>query len=100
MQREGLSGVALEETYDSSVSGSTEITLNVSTTEIEVTAFTKGIFLKWGTTDASTTDWDHAIPLDSTRVFQVPVDSSTGVLYTAVNFIEQAASAALAVSEF
>ncbi len=82
------------------MSSTSEITFNASSTEIEVTAFTKGIFLKWGTSDASTTDWDHAIPQDSTRLFKIPIDSSTGALYTAANFIEQAASAALAVAEF
>lgn len=93
--------VALEETYDATVSASTEITLNVATKMIEVTAIDKAIFMKWGTSDASSTDWDHVIPQNTTRQFVVPVETAaTGALFTAVNFIEQAASAALAVSEF
>jgi hypothetical protein len=92
---------AIEETYDATISTSTEITLNTATTVIEVTANAKPIFMKWGTTDASSTDWDHCIAQDSTRRFAVPVENaSTGALYTAVNFIEQAATATLAVSEF
>jgi len=87
-------------TYDATISGSTQITLNAKTTGIEVTAIDKTILMKWGTTDVSTTDFDHAIPLNTTRQFVVPIDSSTGVKYTAVNFIEQAATAILAVSEF
>ena len=86
--------VALEETYDATISATTEITLNAATTLIEVTAIDKAIFMKWGTTDASSTDWDHVIPLNSTRLFVVPPGIS------AVNFIEQAATAILAVSEF
>ena len=86
--------VALEETYDATISATTEITLNASTTVIEVTAIDKAIFMKWGTSDASSTDWDHVIPLNTTRTFAVP----DGI--TAVNFIEQAATAILAVSEF
>ena len=86
--------VALEETYDATVSASTEITLNAATTLIEVTAIDKAIFMKWGADDASSTDWDHVIPLNQSRLFPVP----PGV--TAVNFIEQAATAILAVSEF
>lgn len=86
--------VALDETYDATISASTEIVLNVATTVIEVTAIDKAIFMKWGADDASSTDWDHVIPLNSVRLFSVP----PGVL--AVNFIEQVATAILAVSEF
>ena len=86
--------VALDETYDATISATTEITLNASTEYIEVVAIDKAIFMKWGTTDASSTDWDHVIPANSFRGFYVP----TGI--TAVNFIEQAATAILAVSEF
>lgn len=92
---------SLAETYDTSISSSTEITLNASTTVIEVTAITKPIMMKWGTADATTSDFDHVIQAGTTRTFVVPVETaSTGALYTAVNFIEQAASAVLAVSEF
>lgn len=92
--------LAIDETYDATISTSTEITLNAATTMIEVTAIDKTVLLKWGVDDASTTDWDHAIALNTTRQFFVPVDTSTGALYTAVNFIEEAATAKLAVSEF
>ena len=96
-----FSKASLAETYDTSVSGSTEITLNASTTVIEVTAITKPIMMKWGTADATTADFDHVIQAGTTRTFIVPVETaSTGAIYTAVNFIEQAASAVLAVSEF
>lgn len=93
--------VALEETYDTTVSASTEITLNTSTTLIEVTALGQPIMMKWGTSDASTSDWDHVIAAGTTRQFVVPVETAaTGALFTAVNFIEQAASATLCMSEF
>ena len=92
--------VALEETYDATVSASTEITLNTATTYIEVAAIDKAVFMKWGTTDASSTDWDVVITANTVRRFFVPIDNATGALYTAVNFIEQAATAILAVSEF
>jgi hypothetical protein len=85
--------VALEETYDATISSSTEITLNASTTMIEVTAIDKAIFLKWGGT-ASSSDFDHLIPANTTRWFMVPASITT------VQFIEQAATAILAVTEF
>lgn len=86
--------VALEETYDATISATTEITLNTAATMIEVTSIDKATFMKWGTSDASSTDWDHVIPANTTRQFVIPA----GI--TAVNFIEQAATALLAVSEF
>ena len=90
---------ALDETYDASISGSTELTLNASTSLIEVAAIDKTILLKWGTGDAATTDFDAVIPLNTVRTFYIPIDSTTGLKYTAVNFIEQAATAILAVVE-
>jgi len=93
--------VALEETYDASISSSTELTLNASTTMIEVTAIDKAICMSWGADDATTASWDHVIPANTTRQFAVPVETaSTGALYAAVNFIEQAATAILTVAEF
>ena len=89
----------LEETYDATISSSTELTLNTATKFIEVAAIDKAIMLKWGTDDASTSDFDAVIPANTVRQFYVPVDASTGALYTAVNFIEQAATAILAVVE-
>lgn len=84
----------LDETYDASISASTEITLNASTRLIEVAAIDKAIFLKWGEDNAASTDFDAVIPANSVRRFFVP----DGV--TAVNFIEEAATAHLAVSEY
>ncbi len=90
---------ALEETYDESISASTEITLNASTTIIEVVAIGEAIMMKWGTSDATTSDWDHVIPEGATRHFVVPIESGT-TLYTAVNFIQRTTTAILAMSEF
>lgn len=85
--------VALEETYDATISASTAITLNTATTFIEVTAIDKAIFLKWGGTAAST-DYDHCIPANTTRFFMRPASVTT------VEFIEEAATAKLSVAEF
>lgn len=90
--------VALEETYDATISSSTEITLNAATTLIEVAAIDKAILMKWGTSDVSTSDFDEVIPANTVRQFYVPYESGT-TLFTAVNFIEQAATAILAVVE-
>ena len=86
--------VTLEETYSASLSSSVEVTLNASTTLIEVAAFTQGVLIKWGTDNASTTDHDSAVPMNTVRQFIVP----NGI--TAVNVIEQASSAAVSVTEY
>lgn len=91
--------VSLVETYDATISSSTELTLNAATKTIEVAALDKAIFLKWGTSDASTADWDAVIPANTVRAFAIPINSATNLPYTAVNFIEQATTAILAVSE-
>ena len=85
--------VALEETYDATISASTEITLNASTTFIEVTAIDEGIMMSWGTANATTTSFDEYIAKNTTRQYYVPY----GV--AAVNFIERATTALLVMIE-
>ena len=82
----------LEETYDTTVSSSTEITLNVDTVAIQVSAIDKGIFLAWGRT-ASSSDFDEFISKDTTREFIVPDEQTT------VQFIEESATAKLVLIE-
>jgi len=92
---------ALKSTYDTSISTTLEITLQTNTSVLEVSAITKPILLSWGTGDASaaTDGFDEAIQPGETRHFVVPKDPATNVRYTAVNFIEQAASATLVCVE-
>lgn len=84
---------ALAVTYDATVSASTEIVLNAGTTLLEVCAIDKAILLNWGADDASTTAFDEVIPQNTVRHFVVP----SGV--TAVNFIQQSATAILVCIE-
>lgn len=85
--------VALDETYDATISTSTALTLNASTTIIEVTAIDKAIFYKWGGT-ASSSDFDGIVPANSSKLIPVPNGQ------TSIQFIEQVATAILAVVEF
>ncbi len=82
----------LNETYDATISSSTELTLNTATKYIEVTALLKGIFLKWDAA-ATSSDFDEFIAPESTRVYIVPTGTVT------VNFLEEAATAHLVVIE-
>lgn len=91
--------IAIEETYNATLTNTVELTLDTSTTLIEVSAIDKTIMMKWGTTDASTSDFDEVINLNKTRHFMVPTDITNKKLFTAVNFIEQEAGAILCVVE-
>lgn len=84
--------LALAVTYDTTISSSTSITLNVNTSLIEVTSLAKGTFMKWGGT-ASSSSFDEFIAPDTSRTYVVPTGQTT------VQFIEQAASATLIVIE-
>lgn len=82
----------LADTYDATISTSTTLTLNANTTYIEVSAIDKGIFLKWGTTAASS-DFDEFIPANTSKTFVIPNGVAT------VQFIEESATAKLVVLE-
>lgn len=92
--------VALAVTYDATISTSTQITLNAATTIIEVTAIDKTVLLKWGSTSASTTVWDVAIPLNTTKQLYVPYQSDGKTRFTTVNLIEEVATAKMCVAEY
>jgi hypothetical protein len=82
--------IALEETYDATISTSTTVTFVSGATFIEVSAIDKGIFMKWGGT-ASSTDFDEFIPANTTRKFPI--------LAATAQFIEESATAKLVVIE-
>lgn len=79
-------------TYDATISSSTLLTLNTSTSTIEVSAIDKGVFLKWGAV-ASSSSYDEFIPANSTRVYVVPTGQ------TIVQYIEESATGKLSVIE-
>ena len=80
----------LEETYDATISASTEVTFATGTSYIEVSAIDKGIFMKWGAT-ASSSDFDEFIPANTSKKFVV--------LAATAQFIEEAATGKLVVIE-
>lgn len=87
------SKAALAVTVDATISASTEITLNANTSFIRVYAKTNDVYMKWGTTDVTASNFDEIIPANQLCDFFVPKD------ITAVNFIEESASAKLTVIE-
>lgn len=85
--------VALARTVDTSISASTEITLNANTKVIKVYAISKDVYLKWGTADVTASNFDEVILAGTQEVFTVPAST------TAVNLIEREASATVIVIE-
>lgn len=83
--------VALAQTYDTTISTSTEITLNAGTSLIEVTAIDDGVFLKYGTDDVTSSNFDEFISNGSTRHYVIP----SGV--TAINVKDNGASGAVII---
>ena len=85
--------VALAVTYDATISSSTAVTLNAGTTLIEITAIDKAIFYKWGGT-ASSSLFDGIVPQNTSKIVPVPTGQ------TSIQFIEESATAKLAVVEW
>lgn len=79
-------------TYDSTISASTEITFNSNTDQIEVVAIDKGVFVKMGTADVSSSDFDYFVPANTSKVIKIGDN-------TAANFIQESATAKLVVIE-
>lgn len=90
--------VALAVTNTSSISSSTAITFNASTQFIRCYAKSQDVFLKWGTTAVTSTNFDEVIPAGQIVDLIVPPDSS-GVRHTTCRVIEQATTATLIVIE-
>lgn len=86
-------------TYDATISSSTEITLNTATRLVQVTAFDKSVFLFWGTADATSSAFSLIVPANQSYFLTVPYQGN-GALYTALNILEVAATAGVAVVEF
>jgi hypothetical protein len=84
---------ALTRTVDASISTSTEITLNVATTILQVYAIAKDVYLKWGTADVTSSNFDEVIIAGTIQYFKVPNGQ------TAINLIEREAGATIIVIE-
>lgn len=95
--------VSLEEDYDTSIDSATEFALVAGATAIEVVALAQALFFKWTTTSgtaASSTDYDHLIPAGIPLQFEIPVNASTGLKYTAVSVMSQTNGAAVGITQF
>lgn len=85
---------AIARTVDATISTSTQVNLNASTKLIEVTALDQGVYLKWGTTAVTSSNFDCYIHADATRHYVVPDGIS------AITVIERTATAGVIVIEY
>lgn len=83
---------ALARTYDATISAATDVSLNASTTFIEVTAIDAGIFMRYASTVTSS-NFDEFIAAGQTRQYIKP----SGV--TVVSFLQESATAKLVLIE-
>lgn len=88
-----LATPALARTRDTTITSSTEITLNENTGLIEITAIDDNVYLKYGTDDVTNANFDEFILANSTRHYAIP----EGI--TAINVIEDQGGATVVVIE-
>lgn len=91
--------VALARTVSSSLSSTNEITLNTATTSLRIYATSQDVYLKWGTADVTSSNFDEVIPAGQIIDLMVAKDATTKARYTAINLIERAAGASVIVIE-
>lgn len=90
--------VALARTVDATISATTEINLNDSTSFIRVYAITQDVYLKWGTDDVTASNFDEVVPAGQIVDLVVP-NQTDGTRYDAINLIERTATATVIVIE-
>lgn len=90
--------IALARTVNATLSSAQTITLNTSTTVIRVYAIAQDVYLKWGATAVTASNFDEVVPAGQICDFFVPFSSGT-VLYTSLSLIERQASATVIVIE-
>lgn len=83
---------AIAVTTNSSLSSAVNVTLQTTTTFIEVNALSQGIYMRYAAT-ASSSNFDEYIQAGSTRHYFIPPS------VTVVSFIEESASAKLKLIE-
>lgn len=84
---------ALAQTRDTTISTSTEITLDSGTRIIEVTALNGNVYLKYGTDNVTNANFDEFITAGATRHYVIPED------ITAINLIDDGDTAGVIVIE-
>lgn len=91
-------GVALARTVNSSISSTTEVTLNTLTTFLRCYAVAQDVYLRWGIEDCNASTFDEVIPAGQVVDLVVPEDNA-GDKYTAFNVLERSSGATIIIIE-
>lgn len=89
---------SLAVTNNGSLASAASITLQATTSLIEVNTLSQGVYMRWGAVP-TTTAFDEYIQAGFTRHYVVPINPTTGLRFTTVQFLQQAASATVIVIE-
>ena len=89
--------VALSQTVSSSISSSTTLAITAGATILRIYAVDKDIYFKWGSTAVTSSNFDEVIPANQIVDLVVPIDTTTGVLFTTSRVIERSATATIIV---
>lgn len=90
--------IALARTVSSSISSSTEIDFNAATTFIRCYANNQDVYLKWGTTAVTSSNFDEIIPAGQIVDLVIPY-KAVDTLYPSCTVIQVASTATITVIE-
>lgn len=80
---------------DTTISTSTQIDVTAGATFIRFFATGADVWLKWGTTAVTNSNFDEILPQSQIIDVKIPVNATTNTLYTACTVIQRAATAAI-----
>lgn len=87
--------VALSQGVNASISSSTTLAITAGATMLRIYAADKDIFLKWGSTAVTSSNFDEVIPANQVCDLVIPIETQPSTLYTTCRVIERAATATM-----
>lgn len=87
--------IALSQNITSSISSSSTLAITDGATILRLYSADKDTLLKWGSTAVTTSNFDEVIPANQIVDLVIPIDSTTGALFTTTRVIERSATATL-----
>ncbi len=87
--------VALSQGVNASISSSSTLAITDGATILRIYAVDKDIFLKWGSTAVTSSNFDEVIPANQICDFVIPIEVQPSTLYTTCRVIERSATATM-----
>lgn len=89
------SSATLAQGVNASISSSATLAITAGATILRIYAVDKDIFLKWGSTTVSSSNFDEVIPANQICDLVIPIETQPSTLYTTCRVIERAATATM-----